>query len=163
MRNVLSDLSAGDPGVGVGVHSIACRAHVAFYNKFHDKALLENGTVQHFSLDSEFNFQPHGVRFGPNKASVNEFDLLQSFYPLDAKCEKFLGFWLCYEPMLGWLKISSTHFAPEDSDGLLNAFGDINLGADAVDAHVCRVWLDANTAETAQAERVGIKQVFGKV
>ena len=54
----------------------------------------------------------------------------------DAEGEQLLGLSLCMQPVLGRLKISSAFFAPQDSCLLLDAFGDIDLRAKAVDTHI---------------------------
>ena len=90
------------------------------------------------------------MRLCPNKPSIDEFHLVEAFDSLQAKCEEFLGFWVGLDPVLGWLKISTARLAPENGDLLLNALGDIYLGADAINAHIGGVGSDGNAAQTAQ-------------
>ena len=42
-------------------------------------------------MDSEFDFNPLGVWFGPDEAGVDQVDLGESFQPLEADGQEFAG------------------------------------------------------------------------
>ena len=52
--------------------------------------------------------------------------------------------------MFGWLEVAATELAPQNGHRLLDAFGDVNLRANAIDAHVCGVGCDGDTTQATQ-------------
>lgn len=74
---------------------------------------------------------------------------------LDTESEQLLALQLRMHPMLGRLQIATALLAPNNGELLLDALSDVNLRANAVDAHVGRVWVNIDAAETAEPAKDG--------
>jgi len=57
-------------------------ALLILYNEFYIESLLEQGAALNFLLYREFYFDSATVRLGPNKFSVDKFNLLETFHLL---------------------------------------------------------------------------------
>ena len=63
------------PTVVVCIDFLAVRAHVCFYDIFHHKGLLQNGSIQYFGLDCDLDLEPSRMGFCPNEAGIYQLDL----------------------------------------------------------------------------------------
>lgn len=51
---------------------------MVLHNELHDKALLQDGAVEHLSLYGELHLEPLAVGLSPDEASINKLHFLQS-------------------------------------------------------------------------------------
>jgi hypothetical protein len=90
------------------------------------------------------------VRFRPDKPSVYQTNFLQPLKFFDTQSEQLLGFQLCDNPNVWWLKVAITSSAEMDSRLLWNTLRNIDIVPDTVDTQVSRIWLNNQTARGTQ-------------
>lgn len=90
------------------------------------------------------------MRLGPDELGVLELDLVEVLEAFDAEGEELFGLPLAFDPCLGGLEVAAALRAVEDLDALLETLGDVDFGAEAVDAHVGCVGRHGDAALAAQ-------------
>ena len=138
------------PRVHLGVGAVAVEAHVPLDHKLHHERLLQDCAVHHLSLHCHLHLEPLAVRLSPNEPRVHELDLLQPFHTFDTEREQLLALQIGWHPVMRRLQVPPAVLAVGDRHVLLDAFRDVHLVAQALDAHVRWIRLDVDAAEAAE-------------
>mmetsp|Transcript_13990 Transcript_13990/g.17713 ORF Transcript_13990/g.17713 Transcript_13990/m.17713 type:complete len:292 (-) Transcript_13990:31-906(-) len=118
------------------------------------EGLLEERVCLHLFLHSQFDFNTTRVRLCPDEGRVEQFDSFETLDVLEAKSEKLGALELSKRPRRSLIAI--TIAAMVQHELLRDAFGDIDLTFEAVNASVCSVRL-SHDATDAAADKAGLK------
>jgi hypothetical protein len=150
----LSDLGHSHPGMG-RVRLAAVLALQVHKNVFNNKTLLQKSSVHNLLLDSELHFEPLGMGLRVDKACIDQFDVLHSLELLQANGEELGRLKFASNP--GGSHVSVAVSAVLDDQVLGDAFGDIDLGFEAIHASV-RLVRDHVDSAHAASDFVGFEQ-----
>ena len=126
-------------------------------DEHNDKTLLQDGTCLDLLLDRETDLEAHGMRLGPNPASVDESNLVtcgiaagQSTDLGQAQGHELTALQLASQPLASILMPSLAATALVEGGLGANAAGDVGLACEARGTRVGWVGSDGNAAHAAQ-------------
>ena len=143
--DLLANLNDGFPGV-LSSDTSAVLAMLIGDDVFDNKDLLENGSSKDLFLYGKLELDPAGMRLCPNETGIHQTNLAEAAKFLETEGEQLLTLKLGLDPDTWRLQIALAAAAKVHGSLLRDAFGDVHLIADAVNAHVGRVWRDQRRA-----------------
>jgi len=102
----------------------------------------------------QLNLYALGVLLRPDEAGINKLHLLQALQLLEANGQKFAGLQRGLNPFVGRLQIALAVATEVEHRLLWDILRDVDMVAQAGDAHVGRIRLDGHSALAAQDHRV---------
>eukprot|EP00047_Mylnosiga_fluctuans_P011229 m.20129 g.20129 ORF g.20129 m.20129 type:complete len:556 (+) comp3504_c0_seq1:1194-2861(+) len=149
VADLLAGLHDGVPRV-LGLAAVARVAHLVRDDVLDHKDLLQHGAGEDLLLNGQLDLQALRVGLGPDEPGIDETDLVEALETLEAEGEKLARLELALHPRARRVEVAAASAAVVDRHLLRDALADVDLGADAVDAHCGRVRRDLQTALAAQ-------------